>query len=63
MPRIVLDTAEVTAIAAGKRLFKQLTEETPLPLGPVALLDEHGALVALAEHTAEGYLQPRKVFC
>jgi tRNA pseudouridine55 synthase len=62
-PRLVLDSAQLTAIAAGRRLAATSEVLTGIAPGPIALVDTDGRLVALAEaDPAGGWIQPRKVF-
>jgi tRNA pseudouridine55 synthase len=61
-PRVVLDAAQVAPIAAGRRVSVGPEILAGAAPGPIALVDDDGQLVALAEFNAEsGWVQPRKV--
>ena len=63
LPRIVIDPTETAAIALGKRIASRHAPSSDDPSAKsIALVDQAGALVALAElDPAGGWLQPRKV--
>jgi len=60
--RLMLDTVQVEAVAAGRRLCPQDLGTVPFAAGPVALLNPEGVLIALGEFdAAQRMIQPRKV--
>jgi tRNA pseudouridine55 synthase len=64
LPRRVLNPDQIAAVATGRRLSSQEFPDPSIPPGEVALLGPDDRLIALAEsNPAEGWLQPRKVFC
>jgi tRNA pseudouridine55 synthase len=64
LPRRVLNPDQIAAVATGRRLSCQEFPDPGIPPGEVALLGPDDRLIALAEsNPAEGWLQPRKVFC
>jgi tRNA pseudouridine55 synthase len=63
-PRLVLDPAQVAAIAAGRQLRSRDLDPAAgsIPPGRVVLVGPDGRLVALAEFDpVQGWIQPRKV--
>jgi tRNA pseudouridine55 synthase len=63
LPRLVLDAGRVADVGAGRSLPVGPGTTADLAAGPIALLDAHGRLVAVAEFdpVAE-QIRPRKVF-
>lgn len=62
-PRLRLAPDQVAAVAAGRRIAADLEGSAGIAPGPIALVDQRGELVALAElDPADGWIQPRKVF-